>query len=97
MLHGARRPNEAESVLSLQVEKGIRNKMCTYSEDLFMTTFFTRMTCGVSASVLVAGGGATPTGGVVPNTAMVTDAAAEAAGSIPISWHPGPGGEAGGL
>jgi hypothetical protein len=71
--------------------------MCTYSEDLFMTTFFTCMTHGVSASVLVAGGGATPAGGVVPASAMVTDPAAEAAGSVSISWCPGLGGEAGGL
>jgi hypothetical protein len=71
--------------------------MYTYSEDLFMIAFFTLMTRGVSAMVLVAGGGATPAGGVVPATAMVTDPAAEAAGIIPISWRPGSGGEAGGL
>jgi hypothetical protein len=71
--------------------------MYTYSEDLFMTAFFTLMTRGVSAMVLVAGGGATPAGGVVPTTAMVTDPAAEAAGIVPISWRPGSGGEAGGL
>jgi hypothetical protein len=59
--------------------------MGTYSEDLFMTAFFTRMTRGVSASVLAAGDGATPAGGVVPATAMVTDPATEAAGSVPIS------------
>jgi hypothetical protein len=59
--------------------------MGTYSEDLFMTAFFTRMTRGVSASVLAAGGGATPAGGVVPAAAMVTDPAAEAVGSVPIS------------
>jgi hypothetical protein len=82
---------------SKRADYSLRNKMCTYSEDLFMTAFFTRMTCGVSASVLVAGGGATSAGGVVPATAMVTDPAAEAAGSVPISWCPGPGGEAGGL
>jgi hypothetical protein len=61
------------------------NKMGTYSEDLFMTAFFTRMTRGVSASVLAAGDGATPAGGVVPATAMVTDPAAEATGYVPIS------------
>jgi hypothetical protein len=69
--------------------------MCTYSEDLFMTAFFTLMTRGVSTSVLVACGGATLAGGVVPATAKVTDPVAEAAGSGPISWRPSPGGEAG--
>jgi hypothetical protein len=65
--------------------------MYTYSEDLFMTAFFTLMTHGVSASVLVAGGGATPAGGVVPATAMVTDPAAEAAGIRSHFLAPGPG------
>jgi hypothetical protein len=82
---------------SKSVDCSLRNKMCTYSEDLFMIAFFTRMTHGVSASVLAAGGGATPAGGVVPSTAMVTDPAAEAAGSVPISRRLGLGGEAGGL
>jgi hypothetical protein len=81
---------------SKRADCSLRNKMCTYSKDLFMTAFFTRMTRGVSASVLVAGGGTTPAGGVVAVTAMVTDPATEAAGSVPISWRPGPGGEAGG-
>jgi hypothetical protein len=71
--------------------------MYTYSEDLFMTAFFTLMARGVPTMVLVAGGGGTPAGGVVPATAMVTDPVAEAAGSVPISWRPGSGGEAGGL
>jgi hypothetical protein len=71
--------------------------MYTYSGDLFMTAFFTLMTRGVSAMVLVAGGGATPAGGVMLAMAMVTDPTAEAAGIIPISWCPSPGGEAGGL
>jgi hypothetical protein len=64
--------------------------MYTYSEDLLMTAFFTLM-------VLVAGSGVTPAGGAVPATAMVTDPVAKAAGSVPISWRPGSGGEAGGL
>jgi hypothetical protein len=71
--------------------------MYTYSEDLFMTVFFTLMARGVPTMVLVAGGGVTPADGAVPATAMVTDPMAEAAGSVPISWRPGSGGEAGGL
>jgi hypothetical protein len=71
--------------------------MYTYSEDLFITAFFTLMAGGVPTMVLVAGGGVTPAGGAVLATAMVTDPVAEAAGSVPISWHPGSGGEVGGL
>jgi hypothetical protein len=70
--------------------------MNTFSEDLFMTAFFTLMARGVPTMVLVAGGGVTPAGGAVPAMAMVTDPVAEAAGSVPISWRPGSGGEAGG-
>jgi hypothetical protein len=71
--------------------------MYTYSEDLFMTAFFTLMARGVPTMVLVAIGRVTPAGGVVPATAMVTDPVAEAVGSVPISWRPSSGGEAGGL
>jgi hypothetical protein len=71
--------------------------MYTYSEDLFMIAFFTLMARGVPTMVLVASGGVTPAGGAVPTTIMVTDPVAEAAGSVPISWRPGSGGEAGGL
>jgi hypothetical protein len=71
--------------------------MYTYSEDLFMTAFFTLIARGVPTMVLVAGGRATSAGGAVPATAMVTDPVAEAAGSVPISWRSGLGGEAGGL
>jgi hypothetical protein len=78
-------------------ECSLCNKMYTYSEDLFMTAFFTLMARGVPTMVLVPGGGVTPAGGAVPATAMVTDPMVEAAGSVPISWHPGMGGEAGGL
>jgi hypothetical protein len=68
------------------------NKMQTYSVDFFMTAFFTHIArCGV----LVAGSGVTPADGAVPTTAMVT--AAEAAGSVLISWTSGLGGEVGGL
>jgi hypothetical protein len=71
--------------------------MYTYSEDLFMTTLFTLVSRGVSTMVLVTGGGVTLAGGTVPATAMVTDPVAEAAGSVPISWRSGLGGELGGL
>jgi hypothetical protein len=71
--------------------------MYTYNEDLFMTVFFTLIAHGVPIMVLVAGGGVTSAGGAVPATAMVTDPVAEAAGSVPISWRSGSGGEAGGL
>jgi hypothetical protein len=66
--------------------------MQTYSVDFFMTAFFTRI---ARRGVLAAGGGVTPVDGVVPATEMVT--VAEAAGSVPISWSSGLGGEAGGL
>jgi hypothetical protein len=82
---------------SKRADCSLHNKMCTYSEDLFMTAFFTHMTRAVSASVLVAGGGATSTGGVVPATAMVTDPAAEATRSVHISWRPSLDREVGGL
>jgi hypothetical protein len=57
-----------------------------------MTAFFTRI---ARRGVLVAGGGVTPADGAMPTTTMVTVAAA--AGSVPISWSLGLGGEAGGL
>jgi hypothetical protein len=82
---------------SKRAECSLCNKMYTYSEDLFMTAFFTLMARGVPTMVLVAGGGVTPAGGAVPATAMVTDPAAEAAGSVTISWRPGSGGEVGGM
>jgi hypothetical protein len=75
----------------------IMQKMYTYSEDLFMIAFFTLIAHGVSTTALVAGGGVTSVGGAVPATAMVTDPVSEAAGSVPISWRSGSGGEAGGL
>jgi hypothetical protein len=71
--------------------------MYTNSEDFFMTAFFTIMARGAPTMALVAGGGVTAACGVVPAMAMVTDPAAEAAGSVPISWRPGSGREAGGL
>jgi hypothetical protein len=66
--------------------------MQTYSVDFLMTAFFTRI---ARRRVLVTGSGVTPADGAVPATAMVT--VAEAAGSVPISWSSGLGGEAGGL
>jgi hypothetical protein len=71
--------------------------MYTYSEDFFMTAFFTLRARGVSTMALLAGGGVTPTGGVVPATAMVTIPVAVVDGSVPTSWHLGSGGEADGL
>jgi hypothetical protein len=62
-----------------------------------MTAFFTVIARGISTTVPVAGGGATPAGGAVPSTAMVTAPVAEADGSVPTSSHSGSGGEAGGL
>jgi hypothetical protein len=99
--HGACGPNEAELVISLHQSKGTECSLCkkmyTYSEDLFMTAFFTLITCGILTMVLISGGGVTSAGGAVPTTAMVTDPVAEAAGSVTISWRSGSGGEAGGL
>jgi hypothetical protein len=74
-----------------------KKKMYTYSEDFFMTAFFTLRARGVSTAVLVAGSGVTPAGGAVPATAMVTAPVAEADGSVPTSQRSGSGGEAGGL
>jgi hypothetical protein len=82
---------------SKKIERSLCKKMYTYSEDLFMTTFFTLIACGVPTMVLIAGGGVTSAGGAVPTTAMVTNPVAEAAGSVTISWHSGSGGEASGL
>jgi hypothetical protein len=82
---------------SKRAECSLCKKMYTYSEDLFMTAFFTLMARGVPTMVLVAGGGVTSAGGAVPAMVMVTDPVAEAAGSVPISWRLVSGGEAGGL
>jgi hypothetical protein len=80
------------SYKSKRAECLLCNKMQTYSVDFFMAAFFTRIACH---GVLIAGGGVTPADGAVPATAMVTVAAV--AGSVPISWSLGLGGEAGGL
>jgi hypothetical protein len=75
----------------------VQAKIYTYSEDFFMTAFFTLRAPGISSTVLVAGGRVTSAGGAMPAMAMVTDPVAEADGSIPTSWRSGSGGEAGGL
>jgi hypothetical protein len=59
--------------------------MYTYSEDFFMTAFFTLRAHGVSTTVLIAGGGVTPAGGAVPATATVTAPVVEADGSVPTT------------
>jgi hypothetical protein len=74
----------------------MQEKIYTYSDDFFMTAFFT-LARGVSAMVLVAGGGVTPAGGAVPATAMVTVPVEVVYGSVPTSWRLGSGGEADGL
>jgi hypothetical protein len=68
----------------------MQEKIYTYSEDFFMTTFFTLRARGVSTTVLVAGG-------AVPATAMVTVPVMVVDGSVPTSWRLGSGGEADGL
>jgi hypothetical protein len=50
----------------------MQEKIYTYSKDFFMTAFFTLRACGISTTVLIAGGGVTPAGCAVPATAMVT-------------------------
>jgi hypothetical protein len=75
----------------------MQEKIYTYSEDFFMTAFFTLRARGVSTTVLVAGGGVTPAGGTVPATTMVTVPVAVVDGSVPTSWRLGSGEEADGL
>jgi hypothetical protein len=75
----------------------MQEKIYTYSEDFFMTAFFTLRARGVSTMVLIAGGGVTPAGGAVPATAMVTVPIEVVSGSVPTSWRLGSGGEADGL
>jgi hypothetical protein len=75
----------------------MQEKIYTYSEDFFMTAFFTLRARGVSTMVLVAGGGVTLAGGTVPATAMVTVPITVVDGSVPTSWRLGSGGEADGL
>jgi hypothetical protein len=58
-------------------------RICTYSEDFFMTAFFILRAHGISTMVLVAGGGVTTAGCTVPATAMVTISAEVVDGSVP--------------
>jgi hypothetical protein len=75
----------------------MQEKMYTYSEDFFMTAFFTLRARGILSMVLIAGGGVTPAGGTVPATAMVTASVKVVGGSVSTSWRLGSGGEADGL
>jgi hypothetical protein len=75
----------------------MQEKTYIYSEDFFMTAFFTLRARGVSTTILVVGSGVTPAGGAVPATAMVTIAVAVVDGFVPTSWRLGTGGEADGL
>jgi hypothetical protein len=61
----------------------MQEKIYTYSEDFFMTAFFTLRARGISTTVLIAGGGVTPAGCAVPATAMVTTPAEVVDGSVP--------------
>jgi hypothetical protein len=58
-------------------------RICTYSEDFFMTAFFILRDHGISTTVLVAGGRVTPTGCEVPAMVMVTVSAEVVDGSVP--------------
>jgi hypothetical protein len=60
----------------------MQENIYTYSEDFFMTAFFTLRARGISTTVLVAGGGVTPAGCAVPATAMVTTPADVVDGSV---------------
>jgi hypothetical protein len=58
-------------------------RIYTYSEDFFMTAFFSLRARGFSTTVLIAGGGVTPAGCEVPAIAMVTSPAEVVDGSVP--------------
>jgi hypothetical protein len=70
--HLAHRPNEADCYVIAQVEMNrmfiVQAKIYTYSEDFFLTAFFTLRARGISTTVLVVGGGVTSAGGAVPAT-----------------------------
>jgi hypothetical protein len=72
-------------------------RICTYSDDFFMTAFFILKARGISTTVLVAGGGHTPADCAVPAMAMVTIPAEVVDGSVPTSWRLGSGEQADGL
>jgi hypothetical protein len=61
----------------------MQENIYTYSEDFFMTAFFTLRAHGISTMVLVAGGGVIPAGCTVPATAMVTTLVEVVYGSVP--------------
>jgi hypothetical protein len=61
----------------------MQKKIYSYSEDFFMTVFFTLRARGISTTVLIAGGGVTPAGCAVPAMAMVTTPAEVVDGSVP--------------
>jgi hypothetical protein len=69
-------------------------RICTYSDDFFMTAFFTLKACGTSTTVLVASGGLTPADCKVPAMSMVTIPVEVVDGSVPTSWRLGSGEEA---
>jgi hypothetical protein len=75
----------------------MQKRICTYSDDFFMTAFFTLKARGISTTVLVAGGGLTPADCAVPTTAMVTVPVEVVDGSVRTSWRLGSGEEADGL
>jgi hypothetical protein len=75
----------------------MQENIYTYSEDFFMTAFFTLRAHGISTTVLIASGGLTPADCAVPATAMVTVPVEVVGGSIPTSWRLGSGEEADGL
>jgi hypothetical protein len=67
-------------------------RIYTYSEDFFMTAFFSLRAHGFSTMVLIAGGGVTPAGCEVPATSMVTSPAEVVNGSVPAVSTAPPGG-----
>jgi hypothetical protein len=72
-------------------------RICTYSDDFFMTAFLILKARGVSTTVLIAGGRLTPADCVMPAMEMVTVPAEVVDGSAPTSWRLGSGEEADGL
>jgi hypothetical protein len=61
----------------------MQEKIYSYSEDFFMTAFFTLRARGIPTTVLIDGSGVTPAGCAVPATAMVTTPAEVVDGSVP--------------
>jgi hypothetical protein len=67
-------------------------RICTYSEDFFMTDFFSLRAHGFLTMVLVAGGGVTPADCEVPAMAMVTIPAEVVDGSVSAVFAAPPAG-----